>query len=273
MVDAVQEMLRVLPTFIRELVERVNGVRPSKVCPVGGSWPQFFYHLGQEGPDDILLRRDAQSVFLHLLLRSKYEAEVRVPPEWQAILLDFAPLLGRLLQAGIETGRGAQPDGGSLVVPSGHVLMLEKVLIHLLKMSYFNVDPVYGEQAAHGMEVAVEWARCQKKEGTVRTSEEQSLWERKHVVGIERLMYRQFWDDGVQDFGPNPYQYAANMNRLSSSSHPLVRGVPQYAGLDHATGRSRDSEKGTKCLRDEKSPAEKVRREASSDEVNRLPSY
>jgi hypothetical protein len=264
-------MLRVLPICIRKLVERVNGPRPLKVCPTGGSWPQFFYHLWQEGPDDILLRRDAQSVFLHLLLRSKYHAEVRVPPEWQAVLLDFAPLLGRLLQAGIETGRGAQPDGGSLVVPSGYVLMLEKVLIHLLKMSYFNVDPVYEEQAAHRMEVAFEWAGCQDKEGTVRTSEERALRERKHVVGIERLMYRQFWDDGVQDFGPNPYQYAANMNRLSSSSHPLVRGVPQYAGLDHAPGRSKDPKMGTKCLRDERSPAEKVRTATSSDEVNCLP--
>jgi hypothetical protein len=110
-----------------------------------------------------------------------------------------------------------------------------------------------------------------EKEGPVRTLEERALREREHVVGIERLMYRQFWDDGVQDFGPNPYQYAANMNRLSSSSHPLVRGVPQYAGLDHPTGRSRDPEKGTKCLRDEKSPAEKVRTAISSDEVNFLP--
>jgi hypothetical protein len=70
--SSVQEMLRVLSICIRKLVERVNGPRPSKVCPTGGSWPQFFYNLGQEGPHDILLRRDAQSVFLHLLLRSKY---------------------------------------------------------------------------------------------------------------------------------------------------------------------------------------------------------
>jgi hypothetical protein len=179
----------VLPICIRELVEVVNGPRPSKVCPTGGSWPPFFYHLGQEGPDDILLRRDSQSVFLYLLLRSQYQPEVRVPPEWQAILVDFAPLLGRLIQAGAKKG---QPDGGSFVVPSVHVRLLESALIHLLTMSYFNVDPVYGEQAAHQMEVAVEWARVQAKEGTVRTSEERSLREREHVVGIERLMYRQF---------------------------------------------------------------------------------